>query len=308
MKMRWMCGILLAVVAAGPEAFAMRAAPPAARSVQGQGYLGVDLRDVSEDEVVPLKLKDTRGAEVVLVDHDAPAGRAGLREHDVVLQMNGQPIVSQDQIRRMLHDCPAGRTVALLISRDGQQMTLTARLSTREEVEREAWAQHVTLSEPQDASGFGDSTSGPSLAASSSPSPVHAGNSFIGSILMNSSYTGAMLEQMSQQLAQFFGVNSGSGLLVRSVVDNSPAAMAGMRAGDVVIRANERTIATTGDWAKVIKSSHGKPLSVVVLREKQEHTLTLTPDAHHRSSLEDLFAAPEHTALAVLNRSWLPKL
>src|SRR5207253_5819250 len=57
-----------------------------------QGYFGVDVRDVTPDQVGPLKLRDTHGAEVVLVDHDAPAGKAGLREHDVILQMNGQVI------------------------------------------------------------------------------------------------------------------------------------------------------------------------------------------------------------------------
>ena len=125
-------------------------------------------------------------------------------------------------------------------------------------------------------------------------------------MLTNSSYTGAMLEQVSTQLAEFFGCPSGSGLLVRSVVDNSPAALAGMHAGDVVVRANGKSVATTSDWSKAVKGSHGHPLSVIVLRDKREQTLTLTPDPKHRSCVEELFQAPERTVMAHLNFSWLP--
>jgi serine protease Do len=304
MKRTFACAMLMAAMgmAVAARAEHARATPPQAHNGQSQGYFGVDLRDVSEDEVPALKLKDTHGAEVILVDHDAPAGKAGLHEHDVVLEMNGQPIAGQEQIRRMLHECPAGHPVVLVISRDGQQMTLTSRMSTREEVEREAWAQHVTVADPQqEAARTNDSASSPPAASPGTSGPLHMGNSFMGSILMNSTYTGAILEQLSSQLAQFFGVANGSGLLVRSVADNSPAASAGMRAGDVVVRADERPINTTGDWAKTIKNSRGRPVSVVVLRDKQEHRLTLTPDPHHRSSIEDLFVSPERSVVAYLN-------
>ena len=108
------------------------------------------MRDVSADQIVALKLKEARGAEIVLVDHDAPAGKAGLREHDVVLQLNGQAIEGEDQLSRMLHECPPGKTISLLISRDGQQITVTTQMAvSQEEVERQAWEQHLTVPEPQ---------------------------------------------------------------------------------------------------------------------------------------------------------------
>ena len=303
------CGIVLLALAAGPPAWAAYslAPAPASHASQGQGYLGVDLRDVGEAQVASLKLKNNRGAEIVLVDHDGPAGKVGLREHDVVLQMNGQPVSSQDQVRHMLHECPPGQTVILLISRDGQQFTVSPRMSTREEVEREAWAQHITVPDPQQPAPSTESASSSfAAAASPTPAPTRAGNSFISSLLMNSSYTGAILEQLNAQLAQFFGAPTGAGLLVRSVVDNSPAAISGMHAGDVIVRAGDKNIASTSDWSKVIKSSHNRPLSVVVLRDKKEHTLTLTPDGRHRSSLEQWIELPERSVVAHLNLAWLP--
>jgi len=53
-----------------------------------------------------------------------------------------------------------------------------------------------------------------------------------------------------------------------------------------VVRADSRPVNSTGDWVKAIKSSHGHPLAIVVMRDKKEQTLTLTPDSKRRSSLE----------------------
>ncbi len=289
-------------------AFFLTGASSSGASSSAHGYLGVSFRDVSSEQLSTLKLKDVRGAEIVLVDHDAPAGKAGLHEHDVVLQMNGQAITGEDQLRRMLHESPPGRTIVLLISRDGQQMTVSTQMAvSQEEVEREAWEQHLSVPEPPD-SAEGESGSGSGLA-SSAPA-VHMGNSFIGSILPSSSYTGAMLEKMPVQLASYFGAASGHGLLVCSVKPNSPAALAGLHAGDVVVRANQKPVANTSDWAKAVKSSHGQSFTVVVLRDKKEQTLTLTPDAHKHSDLEfpTLHIQEAPAAIARVGLSWLPGL
>jgi serine protease Do len=249
-----------------------------------QGYLGVSVRDVTPDELGTLHLKDARGAEIILVDHDAPAGKAGIREHDVVLQINGQTITGKDQLTHTLRESAPGKSITLLISRDGQQMTITTQMAvSQEQVERQASEQHLKVSDP--AASMADSPDGAFPPSSASEPP--RGNSFIGSLLMNPSYTGAMLEKMSTQLADYFGVSSGAGLLVRSVIDNSPAALAGMRAGDVVISADSKPVATTNDWAKAIKNSHGRPLSITVMRDRKEQTLTLTPDSKKRSSIPE---------------------
>ena len=203
-----------------------------------------------------------------------------------MLRLNGKPITGEDQVRRMLRESAPGKTVVLVISRDGQEMTITAQMGNREEVERQAWEQHFIVPEPTDQPAPSDDTVG-TTPASSPPSPLIRGNSFIGTILMSApSYTGAILEKMSPQLAGYFGAASNTGLLVRSVEANSPAAIAGMLAGDVVVRADTRTVASTSDWAKAVKQSHGQPLAITVLRDKKEQTLTLTPDAKKRSSLE----------------------
>ena len=254
------------------------------------GYLGIDVRDVPEVEATLLKLKDTRGAEIIRVDHDGPAGKMGLREHDVVLQMNGATIEGEDQIRRLLREIPPGRTVALTISRDGQRMMLTAQMADRTAVERQAWEQH--LANPVGGGPQAPLTGLPSedpaaaggQSVSSGPMPVSKyAQAFLGKILPAPSYTGVMLERIGPQLSQYFGVPRGTGLLVKGVDSMSPAAVAGIRAGDVVVRADSKAVSTLADWTKIVREAKGRPVTVVVLRDRKETVTTVTPDAKKHS-------------------------
>jgi serine protease Do len=228
-----------------------------------QGYLGVGLHDVDSDRASQLKLREVRGVEVTTIDHDAPAGKAGLRVHDVILGMNGQPVVGQAQLTRMLHDTPAGRTVTLLISRDGQQQTLTVQLADRATIEADAWSQHIPVPDPDTAVS----------------QPADTGNSFgngiFSSLISNPFYTGLDVDMLGPQLANFFGVHDGQGLLVKRVDDNSPASAAGLRAGDVITRVNGENVATTSQWVRDIHANRGKQIQLTVIRDKHEGTVSM---------------------------------
>src|SRR5580698_3906242 len=94
-------------------------------------YLGVDIMDITSDRLGALKLKEEKGVEVTMVDQDAPAGKAGIKEHDVILTMNGTPVESKAQLERLIHETPPGRIVSFGLSRDGQPMTVKVQLADR---------------------------------------------------------------------------------------------------------------------------------------------------------------------------------
>ena len=83
-----------------------------------------------------------------MVDHDAPAGKSGLKVHDVILELDGQPFDNAEQLRRRLREMPSGRTINLLISRDGNPITITVQLCDRAVLEQQAWSQHYSVPEP----------------------------------------------------------------------------------------------------------------------------------------------------------------
>ena len=80
-----------------------------------------------------LKLSQASGVEITTVDQDSPAGKAGLREQDVILSFNGQPVSNSKDLRKFIRQTPPGQTVKLGISRDGQMKTVPVQLASRKE-------------------------------------------------------------------------------------------------------------------------------------------------------------------------------
>ncbi len=234
-----------------------------------QGYLGVDLEGIDSDHLSSLGVKDTHGAEVVMVDHDAPAGKSGLKVHDVILQLDGQAIENVDQLRHRLHELPSGRTITLLISRAGNAITMTVQLCDRAVLQQKAWSQHFSVPEPARPA---QNEGGESFLGSPGPSAP----AFLGTMMPNALYVGADVNPVRTQLADYFGVRSGTGLLVESVDDQSPASRAGMKAGDVVVKVESQQMTSRNDWLKAIRNHRGQMVQVTVMRNKQEQVLSMS--------------------------------
>lgn len=299
--------LLCLAMAYAPAATAMHHTAPAhaAAGLRGTangrppGYLGIEFHDLPDEQLRSLRLPSGRGVEIVMVDHDGPAGKAGLHAHDIIYSLNGQALAGAEALRRMIHDTGAGVQIALGVFRGGHALTLNALLGTREEVARAAMA-HLAASDPPPpaggtvaAFGFAEGagpvaapSSSPELSPSAAPATPPPGSGFIGHIVHGSIYTGAVLDSMEPQLAGFFGAPQGTGLLVHSVLPGSPAAIAGLRAGDVVTRADFYPLHNTADWTKRLHAAKGKPMNLTVLRDRRELSLTLQQDLKHHSMLE----------------------
>jgi predicted metalloprotease with PDZ domain len=269
--------LLTALLLAGtglPAVSAAEMQPEPAKHVSGyfysagRSYLGVDIQDVTADRLSALKLKEERGVEITMVDQDAPAGKAGLREHDVILEFNGTAVESEEQLRRLIRETPPGRTVTLGISRDGSPMKINVQLADHSKVVAQSFPRVVEIPEIPRVQVF---------PRNGIDIPI---------IQTYSSTLGVQTENLTRQLGEFFGVKDGEGVLIRSVEKGSAAEKAGLKAGDVIVRADNEKLTDRTDLTHALRNHRsGGPLNLVVVRDKHEQNFTVTlPDRRSRDS------------------------
>jgi serine protease Do len=276
--------LLLSLSQAGQTS--MEASEPFGISSEDSGtssYLGVDIADITSDRLGSLKLKEEKGVEVTMVDQDAPAGKAGIREHDVILSMNGTSVESKTQLQRMIHETPPGRLVTLGLSRDGQPMTIKVQLT-----DRRSEFHHLAKSKDKDSDFHFEMPQLPNMPDFDVPN--------IGVVYVHSSTrSGLMVENLTPQLGEFFGAKNGDGVLVRSVEKGSRADKAGLRAGDVIVRVGDQTVHDTSDFTHALHSRNAGSVTVEVIRERKAQTLTISLPGRKESGemIEESFEAPE---------------
>lgn len=243
-----------------------------------QGYMGVLVGDIDADTANKLKLKEARGAVVTLIDHDAPAAQAGIRVNDVVQQVNGQAIEGAEQFGRMLREVPAGRSVALTISRDGAVQAITVQLADRKKMEHDVWNR---LDNGGDSAGSAPAMGILSGGGGDVPTGFHL--PFLGASTLN---VGVLVEPLTSQMAEYLGVHSG--LMIKQIARKSEAEAAGLKAFDVILKVGVDGIATTADWDRALRANRGKPVPVTILRDRKQQTVTLQVDSkRHHAKVEE---------------------
>jgi membrane-associated protease RseP (regulator of RpoE activity) len=230
-----------------------------ADSLDGNAWLGVHLRDVTAEKARELKLPGEYGALVAGVDEDSAAAKAGLQKGDVIVEFAGESVRSAAQLRRLIRETPAGRTVNLQVLRDGQSRTLSAKLQAHTN-NFHFQAPDVNIPQIEISPGLMAPFNNRNFAFTFGGRPT----------------LGVSGEELTSQLAGYFGVKRGKGVLVSEVVAGSPAAQAGLKAGDVIVAVDGKDVATVAELRKAVELKSGeetRKLSLTVVRDHHEQTL-----------------------------------
>jgi S1-C subfamily serine protease len=208
------------------------------------------------------------GVRIEDVDHDSPAERAGLREGDIVVEYDGERVRSARQFTRLVQETPEGRTVAMAIVRGGQRQTVKVTPEGRAagrsfDVDGERLQRDIErgMRAMPDLREF--RFDGPAFKFEVMPQLGPRGR------------LGVQVDELSPQLADYFGAKAG-GVLVTSVTENSAAARAGLKAGDVITSLNGTPIRDYNALSTELQKAAGSDITIGALRDHKEVTFKAT--------------------------------
>ena len=246
---------------------ATTAEAPVAATVLAQergSYLGIGLDEVTPETVTRLKLKAERGAVVIDVVADSPAAKAGLQKDDVIVRWDGEQIESAIQLSRLRRETPVGRTVRLGIVRAGRDMEVSVQLGERPE--------RVSRIRPRVV------TPRPARARFRPERASREWTIMRGSV-------GLQMLSLTPQMAEYFGLGKRSGALVTWVDQDSSAAKAGLKAGDVILSISGEAVDGPREAWRTLRQKAGETVEIKVMRERKEQSLTVKLEKSTTTSL-----------------------
>jgi S1-C subfamily serine protease len=257
----------LAAVLAVAVAVAVMTVRPAAAQVQprvivqgaGTASIGVTIRDVTLDDASKARLSAPAGVYVESVREGSPAARAGFQAGDIVVDFDGERVRSASHFTRLVQESVVDRQVAAVVVRGTSKQTLNVA------PEASTASNFILRSLPQPN------------AQRATPREFNF-ELDRGALRFALPATGATLgvsvTPLSDQLASFFGVTQG--VLVNEVTSGSPAAAAGVRAGDVLTAINGETVTSAADITRTLRARRGESVEISVTRDRKSQTLKAT--------------------------------
>src|ERR1044072_4308266 len=238
-----LAAIILIAVPSGGGARAQDPAPPPSPDdfgntfsffVDGGGFLGVYGEDITRDNMGKYHLNEPRGVGITQVMNESPAQKAGLRNNDVILRLDGENVTSVRKLNRLVSEIAPDHVVKITISRNGAEQEVTATIGKRNNPnaardlfggkQPRVWKWQGPL----------NSDKFPNIEKFRAMRALPDNRGDLTIIMGSSRRIGVSTMELSKQLADYFGIANGHGVLVTSVSDDGPAAKSGVKARGVI--------------------------------------------------------------------------
>jgi|GEM_PF-2719260 len=230
------------------------------------GWLGLEMKEVSPEKAEELKISPVHGVVVTEVLPDSPAARAGLEPNDVIVEYDGHEVEGAVQFGRLVRETPPGRSVNVTVIRGGKEKRLTVQVGS---------AAHRMESEmreivpPREFNFKFKMPNMPELFAGTTP------------------VLGIEAEDVSGQLGEYFHVPGDEGVLVREVSPETPAARAGLKAGDVITRVGGVEVRTVSELREQLQiKREQKTVALTIVRNGSPITITVKLEPETRAPME----------------------
>ncbi len=203
-----------------------------------RGWLGVRIQEVTEDIADSLGMKEKMGALVSSATKDGPASKGGIKSGDVIIKFDGKPISEMRQLPLIVAETDVGRTVTVLVWRDGKENKVKVRLGELEKAEENGLVK--------------------------SASKTHGDGSLTNAIELKE--LGVFASVINDNLRKQYKIDKlVSGVVITKVLQESPAADKGLREGDVIVEADRKVIVNVKSLQGVLKSMIKKKKTSILL-------------------------------------------
>ena len=195
-----------------------------------RGFLGIVIQDLNEDLAEQFGITGTKGVLISQISKDSPAAKAGLKVGDVIQSFDGRPAESTLRLRNMVADTSPGKKVPVVVVRDGKERTITVEVGV------------LTGDKEQAAAGSEAGTSADKL--------------------------GLTVQPLTADNARDLGYEGETGVVIGEVKDDSPAATAELRPGDLITEINREKISSVAEFRAALDKAKDKDSILFLVKSK----------------------------------------
>jgi serine protease Do len=201
-----------------------------------RGWLGVGIQNLTEDMASSFKFEGMDGALVGHIDENGPAAKSGLKQGDILLEIDDQKVKNVTQLRNTVASLKPGKTAKLKVFREGQTKDISVKIGEL----------------PTPKEGIVLPNAEPKLDI------------------------GVSVEELSPEISRRLGLGDLKGVIVRSVNSGSPAAKAGLQARDVIVSINGEKVSSVDQFYEILENADlKKGCRMVVKTEGMERFVFL---------------------------------
>ncbi len=226
---------------------------------------------------VSIALNDAGKVEIGDIDPKSPGDLANLEEGDVIIKLDGKDITGPDDLASQIRRRKPGQEVVLTVMRAGRAMDVKVKLGEypENEARKELELRFPRIFPPMPPEqGTAPQPAQPPAGRKYIPQPVPGEPAWPA--YESRKYIGVSCNELNPELAEHFGAKQGTGLLVSSLTAGGPAEKAGLKVGDVIIRADGRPVATRNDLAEAVQAKkRGETVKLEILRDKKPMTVEI---------------------------------
>ncbi len=227
-----------------------------------QGWLGVEVQDVTYSLKERKDLTVDEGAYVGSVTEESPAEQAGIEKGDVIVKFDGKTIDDSNDLIKVVRRTKPKTEVKIDLVRKAERKTVSA-----------------TLSRAPALQAYSFNFNGDNLKIPRTPFHMH--------MFSSDDLYGLQVQSLTKQLGEYFDAPNGKGVLVAEVKKGSDAEKSGFKAGDVITKVNGSTVRNIDDLREELSDNRDKENSFEVVRKGKPISLSMKLTDENEDEDED---------------------